>query len=661
MIRTVRQEDFQEAYGILCSRILPMPGTSMPFGSTWCQIPAGGSTSPHDHFDGEVFIVLKGKGRMEISGEESNAVGVGDIIFIRPHRNHVLHNRSLSEPLEFLSVFWDHASELFQSALPDHSLIIAAPPTPNGDLHVGHLSGPYLAADIYRRYLKLRGRSTHFLCGSDDHQSYVPTKAKQLSSTSTEVVDRFAAAIQQTLSMADIRTDRFVRPMHDPEYIRYVQRFFQKLVDKGAIEYTPSPVLYCVTCKMQVFEAHVRGTCPHCAATTNGHGCEQCGLLNDAHDLKSPQCNHCGGVPECRQQLRHRFALETQREFLSQYHKTLKMNDRLQALSHRLLQQALPVVSASFQADWGIPVPGDNPDGLVIYEWLEMAAGYRYIGEKLKNETDRNPFTPDPLSEIVLFFGFDNSFFYSTFIPAVLHAYEPVASLPRALVTNEFYRLEGLKFSTSRNHAIWGRDLLKNVPADPVRLHLSLDRPENEQSNFELSALRDSIATKLIDGVEKWIQALDQALGSTDRVVPKYFAANSAQRTHHARVRQLVDEIDRYYRADHFSPRNVTQRLFSIVDETKAFSLKNAFHREHNRAMYESGVALELASLRALAFSAAPIMPTWSEKLLRRLEVPSAWDADVNPPAAGKVLSSLPTNEFSKALTAVDGFIDGRK
>ena len=209
------------AYGVPSQYLFPWAGVAdTPFGSMWCVVPPGETIKPHRHHEGETYIVAQGRGEMIVDGERLE-VGPGDAIYMDPFRTHALCNTAESGDLLFMAVWWEdmeHAAAQGEKiegearARPvKRVLITATPPTPNGDLHVGHLSGPYLGADIHRRYLEMRGIEVHYVSGADDHQSYVPLKAHRLGITPREVADRFAGEVEETLAMADIELDLFVR------------------------------------------------------------------------------------------------------------------------------------------------------------------------------------------------------------------------------------------------------------------------------------------------------------------------------------------------------------------------------------------------------------------------------------------------------------------
>ncbi|MDB5096291.1 MAG: Methionine--tRNA ligase [Cyanobacteria bacterium RYN_339] len=639
------QDHFKREYGILCHRYFPRQALATPFGGSYCVVGPAEATDPHQHHEGETFYIVRGRGEMAIEGEATALVAAGDVVYLPAHANHELRNLSATEDLAFFSVWWDDGTA--QSAtLPAHSLIIAAPPTPNGDLHLGHLSGPYVAADIYARYLRSRRVDVRVACGSDDNQSYTATKAVQLGLTPAAVTERFATAIEGTLAGMAVDIDYFLRPTRTPAYGAYVQAFLAQLLASGAVVRQAAPSLWCTPCGMYLYEAHVAGGCPHCQAPTSGNGCEACYRPNDCADLLDPRCVHCQtpATREVRERLY--FPLEPHRAVLEAFYADVAMAPHLRALADTLLAGPLPAVSVSHLAGWGIPVP-DAP-GEVIYEWFEMAAAFLFQAEQVELP---QAFTQ---GEVVQFFGFDNSFFFLTFLPAVLRAHDPAVRLPRALVTNEFYLLEGQKFSTSRRHAIWGDEALAHVPADVLRFGLAWDRPEVAQTSFSLPGFEAVIRRELVDGWEGWLAELDARVDG--QPVPALGPLSAAQQAFAARLEGYARELAACYDAADFSPRRAARRLGALVADARDFGQAHA-HARHGTAL-----ALELAAARQFASLAYPLTPAFATRLALALgdDLTPRWRGQAEPLPAGRQVARLDAGTFAAAFSGIQALANAR-
>lgn len=661
-ILTATRDQFTPDYGILCQRLFPTPGQSLPFGSTRCIIEPGGRTAPHQHSEGEVFYIARGHGRMAIAGEGLQDVGPGDIVLIPSHSDHQLENVSDLEELHFLSVYWEPSTP---AALPKRSLLITAPPTPNGPLHLGHLSGPYLAADAYARHQRQRGVAARYVTGSDDHQSYMPMKARACGMLASEVTDHFADSAQQTLAASQVAVDYFLRPQRTPDYQRFVQDFFLDLVRKGQIKKRPAASLVCPACDTYLYEAMVTGICPHCAAPTSGNGCETCYHPNDCVDLGEPRCARCGGAAEVRTIERYVFPIEGYRDRLSAFHSAASMGPHLRALACELLSKDLGETSISHVATWGLPLPGDEAGTQVFFAWFEMAASFLYSAQTLGG--DWRTWWKRADSEVVQFFGMDNASNFLVLLPALLLAYDPEIRLPAALLSNEFYLLEGSKFSTSRNHAVWGDEALASIPPDIIRLYLAQERPEFKQTNFQIPALREFVETELLGTWKAWFQELDaRAKTAVEGSVPgeeDIDRLSPHQARFHRYLQLVYQQAGEAYSAAHFSTRRVAHLLHDLVRSAREFGEAQAFLSCHPRlrAEWERAIALELAAARVLAELAAPLMPELSAHLLEALGLAKPdWNPEVPLLPGGTIVGKLSTELFDHAVRGIDE-LAGRK
>lgn len=501
-------------------------------------------------------------------------------------------------------------------------LVTATPPTPNGDLHVGHLSGPYLGADIHTRYLRMRGIETYYLSGIDDHQSYVSFKAEQIGLTASETASRFGEMMMKTLQAARIEMDLFARPRGSPYHMKLVRAFFEKLYSEGRLIAKEVPSLYCETCDKYLFEAYVRGKCPHCRAESGGNACEECGRPNDCVDLIDARCNSCGGKPGVRTFTRLYFPLGQYEQQLRDYYKSAQMNPHLTALCDQMLADGLPDIAVSHLSNWGIPVPVADFDGQCIYVWFEMVPGYLAATQEL-NEVISSPggwknFWQAADVEIVQFFGFDNGYFHAVLFPALFFAYDPAIRAPRTFVMNEFYRLDGLKFSTSRNHAIWGSELLDQVPPDLVRFYLCYSCPETEQTNFTVSEFEDTVQRELIGRWQSWLYDLGTKVSTEYAgVTPAIGIWTDEQRRFYEKLKEFIVEAACAYEAKTFSPQRATRVLCELVRTARRFGKAEDHWRQvaGRREERRTAVALELAAAKILALLAAPIMPDFAARL----------------------------------------------
>ena len=370
-------------------------------------------------------------------------------------------------------------------------IITSTPPTPNGDLHVGHVSGPYLAADVHARFLRSQGKSVAYVSSSDDNQSYVVTTAKRLGVRPRQLAREQAERIRHTLAKASIAIDAFTVP--DRRHVEFVQQFFLQLYEANILARKKKTAFWCREHGRYVFESYLKGYCRHCFSPTAGGICEACGHPNDASTILDPQC----GV-DPRHTLERRevetivLELERFRSRIRRFYADKWRTWRPHALRlvDELLENELPDYPISYISDWGIPAPFPRLDGRVLNVWAEMFPGLMRTVEFVEarqhgNGSDgRKIWHPDSGNELIQFLGYDNSFFFFVVHLVLALARPNECILPTSIVTNEFYQLDNFKFSTSKNHAIWARDLLDRRPVDEVRFYLALSNPEHQKANF---------------------------------------------------------------------------------------------------------------------------------------------------------------------------------
>ncbi|MEM7482577.1 MAG: class I tRNA ligase family protein [Acidobacteriota bacterium] len=631
-IQKVDSEKFYTAYGIRCQQVYPWQGvTDTPFFTAWAVVPPGGIARAHKHQEHESFVIVKGRGRMTIDGE-SREVEPGDVVLMEPFTTHELVNLSDDEELMFLDLAWEDLIEAVgrnDAALANgHSsgeptrrvLATATPPTPNGDLHVGHLSGPYLSADLFTRYHRMRGRDAAYLTGVDDHQSYTEAKGEVIGETARAVADRFGDAIEGTLELADIRLDVFARPKTSPYHVERTQEVFRRMVDNGSIVAREAPTPYCVSCECYLFEAYIVGRCPHCGESSHGNACEPCARPNDCADLLDATCVHCGNTPELRPYRRFYFPLAPFAERLEAFWDRTHMGPHLRALCDTMLDEGLPDIAVSQQTDWGVRVPIEGYEDQAIYVWFEMAPGFLAATEEL-GEGREDAFWRTDDAEVVQFFGFDNGYFFAVLFPAIFMAYDEAIRLPTTFVTNEFYRYEGSKFSTSRNHAMWGRELLDRVPADVARFYLAWDGPETEQTNFTFAELQDTVDRELSNHWQGWLHDLHGKLADSDYTVPSTGAWSDDQQRFFQQLIDLVAEAAAAYEARSFSPQRAARVAVELVRLARRFSAAQT-HWKGLPGRYEiwrTALALEVLAAKTLAMITAPLMPSFADRLWRTL------------------------------------------
>lgn len=373
-------------------------------------------------------------------------------------------------------------------------VVTATAPTPNGALHVGHLSGPYIAADIAARAERARGRDVLAVGGIDPHQNYVVAKAEAEARTSIEALDEYSARVRGIFDRARVSYDLFIDPQHDAAYRDAVARLVGDLVARGAVQERETALSRCDACDRTLHHAYVTGACPVCGARSGGGTCEPCASYVTAETLVDAACTRCGAPAR---ELRVRvpvLELERYRDGLLETWARASLPPRIRALIERYLDEGLPEVVLAYPTDWGIALGGSQ---LRVDVWVEMGLGYLYaFARRLDPTVGERPAAGacaaalERLGELWHFLGIDNAFYYAVLFPALFLA-AGMRQVPLGgIVVNEFYRLDGAKFSTSRGHAIWADVFLAQEDPEWVRLYLSWDRPDRYESDFTLPGYR---------------------------------------------------------------------------------------------------------------------------------------------------------------------------
>lgn len=628
-IRKVTSDHLEEYGNILVSAALPEHEPApAPFTAHWCVVKPGATSDRHMHRETEAFFVTRGRGVVTVD-DEAAEVSEGDTIYLDPLHHHTIHNPADSrEDLVFITAYWAgdpaRAANGGQAERPQRTPVVAfaTPATPNGDLHLGHMSGPYLAGDVWTRYMRARGVDARFVTGSDDHQTYVDHKARRLGVAVDEAAAMFAGRIRAALEAADVRTDLFIQSALSPAYQQRTSHFFARLYESGKLRREVLPSLYCESCDRQLFEVYVRGLCPHCGTTTSGNGCEGCGRPNECADLIDPICNLCGGTPALSSHERVVFPLEDYREQLRDFVGHARIGTRLRTLCERMLADPLPTVSVSHESEWGVPVPVQGLEGQVIWSWLEVAALYLEAAVELEAQhgrhLDGDGFLAAADLDIVQFFGFDNGYFKAILLTALFLATDQDARLPSTFVTNEFYRLDGRKFSTSANHVITVLDAVEELSSDAIRFYLSWSRPELVETNFVASDLAATVQRELVEGWQAWLHELHARVRDHfDGVAPDTGLWTEQHRNFESALREWAGRAERHLSAESFSPPRLVRLLGELVREARAFGAAEANWSEVPGAgdMLRTGVALELTAARALALMAAPVTPRFAARL----------------------------------------------
>jgi methionyl-tRNA synthetase len=395
----------------------------------------------------------------------------------------------------------------------ERTLVIAPGPTANGDLHLGHLAGPFLGADVCARYARAAGREVLFGTGVHFTQNYIVTTARRLGERPEDLRVRSGEQVERTLGVMGIEPDGFVR--FDDRYLKTVRTFFERLHSMGKLRLRPVTFPYSPATGQFLTDAYVRGGCPVCLAEGCAGLCENCGHWIPSGELIGPRSTL---DPDDPVELRERevlvLPLEEHREALTAYFAGLSttLRPRLAQMIEEILSRPLPDYPVTLPIDWGIPAPFPEVAGQVIYSDAETIAWSIHCTALAAERRGEVLAADDELwfagsgAKVVYFFGSDAGFAFAVVGGAMLMALGEHV-LPAQFVTNEFYELDHDKFSTSRGHVVTGRQLAAEVPRDLIRFFLAVTSPDFQRTNFTREVLAKVTGSRL---VEPWNRVVDK-------------------------------------------------------------------------------------------------------------------------------------------------------
>ena len=368
--------------------------------------------------------------------------------------------------------------------------ITAALPYTNGPIHIGHLAGVYVPADIYARYLRLTGNDVAYICGSDEHGVAIPMRAKKDGVSPQEIIDKYHAIINQSFQDFGISFDNYSRTSAEIHH-KTASEFFVNLHEKGEFIEEVTEQLYDEQANQFLADRFVIGTCPNCGYEESyGDQCENCGTSHNATDLINPKSAITGNTPTLKRTKHWFLPLDKHEDFLREWiiegHKDdWKSNVHGQVKSW--VDAGLRPRAVTRDLDWGIPVPVEGGEGKVLYVWFDAPIGYISSTKEWAEREGKNweEYWKDEDTKLVHFIGKDNIVFHCIIFPSMLKAHGDYI-LPENVPANEFLNLEGNKLSTSKNWAVWLHEYLEEFPGqqDVLRYTLTANAPENKDNDF---------------------------------------------------------------------------------------------------------------------------------------------------------------------------------
>ncbi len=632
IISTYDASAMHRSFGIDLGEIDMGAVESMGVGANWGKVPPGSHSDPHQHDETETFVIVSGSGDIIVDAKRT-PVAPGMVLQFEPFETHYLDNTG-SQDLTFATFYWRDADRAsLVAARTDRRrfgdrpvFVFSTPPTPNGTLHIGHLSGPYLGTDAFVRFQRMNGANVWHLAATDDHQSYVAERAAREGRSPAELAAHYAADIEQTLRLMDIEPDQINHTSTDERYKRALQAFFDRLVSSGRVTVAEGTALFDGEGGQYLYEPYVSGGCPTCGNETGGNICEICGEPNFCVDLTEPHSSFGTAAPRQGAITRYTLPLHEMRADVLEHHHVGRAPARLRELANRVFSRERIDVALTHPASWGVPPTQQDVPGQVIWVWIELAFGFIYgidsLGRKLGKDWRAD--APADDWKIVHFLGYDNTFYHSILGPALYKIANPGWTPDIDYNLNEFYLLDGDKFSTSRRHVIWGKDLLRPDTVDGIRYYLARTRPETRRTNFTLDEYEQVVRETLIGTWQRWLRDLGTRVEKQyGGVVPD---AGIWTPEHAAFLGQLENRLSAMggcLAPDGFSLNRAAATLDDLVEDVLRFSATEAATRQLADWKDEArtAVALELAAAKLLAACAAPVMPRFAARLTEALGI----------------------------------------
>ncbi len=376
------------------------------------------------------------------------------------------------------------------SKLPKRYTVTAALPYTNGPIHIGHLAGVYVPADIYCRYLRCKKRDVIFICGSDEHGVAISIKAKKENKSPKEIVDKYDKVIRNSFKNFGISFDNYSRTSY-PIHHKTASDFFNLLKSKNKFFEKESEQLYDVEESQFLADRFITGTCPICKKEeAYGDQCESCGSSLSPEELINPKSTLSGSVPIKRKTKHWYLPLNEYEGFIKEWILKGHKNDwkpNVYGQVKSWIKDGLKARAVTRDLDWGIPLPIKQTDKKVLYVWFEAPIGYISSTKEWaeNNNIDWNPYWKSKETKLVHFIGKDNIVFHCIIFPIMLYSSGEYI-LPENVPANEFLTLEGSKISTSKNWAVWLHEYLLNFPdkQDVLRYVLASNTPENKDNDF---------------------------------------------------------------------------------------------------------------------------------------------------------------------------------
>ena len=507
------------------------------------------------------------------------------------------------------------------------TLVTTALPYANGPVHIGHLAGVYVPADIYVRYLRLKGEDVIMIGGSDEHGVPITIKAQKEGVTPQDIVDRYHKIIKDSMAGLGISFDVYGRTTSET-HRKTASEFFKKLYDNGEFIEKTSEQFYDEEADQWLADRYITGTCPHCGNEgAYGDQCEACGTSLNATDLINPKSAITGNVPVLKETKHWYMPLDKWeprlREWILEEHKEWKTNVYGQCKSW--LDNGLQPRAVTRDLNWGIPVPIEGAEGKVLYVWFDAPIGYiSNTKDLIPNDWEKYWKSDD--TRIIHFIGKDNIVFHCLIFPAMLMA-EGTYQIPDNVPANEFLNLEGDKISTSRNWAVWLHEYLEDFPGkqDVLRYVLTANAPEAKDNDFTWKDFQDRNNNELVAILGNFVyRAIVLTNKYFDGVIPEVHELTDYDRATIEEFKGVKETLSENLETFHFRAALAEAMKLARIGNKYLADTEPWKLAKTDMARVETimNVALQITANLAIAFE--PFLPFSAEKLRKMINMECA-------------------------------------
>ncbi len=510
------------------------------------------------------------------------------------------------------------------------TLVTAALPYANGPIHLGHLAGAYLPADIYVRYLRSKGEDVIFICGSDEHGVAVTITAEKEGISPQKIVDRYHFMNKESFEKFGMSFDNYSRTTL-PVHHQTGQEFFLELYRQKILVEKSEKQLYCEKDRMFLADRYVEGTCPVCGSPeARGDQCEKCGTWLEQTQLIDPKCKICGATPIVRETKHWYFPLGRFQQELEKYVDSKKWKENVRSYVESWLKEGLEDRAITRDLHWGIPVPLQGYENKVIYVWFEAVLGYisstKELSQKRETPDLWKEYWQDEATRYIAFIGKDNIVFHTLIFPAILMAWNMGGKsryiLPDAVPANEFLNFEGKKFSKSRGWGIDLKDFIEVFPPDTLRYSLALSLPESRDSDFYWKDFQARVNNELADTLGNFVnRTLQFILRYYDGKVPGRAKTGKLDEWAIDRMKKAPESVGSLF-ADFRFRDGVVEAMSLARTANKYFNDSEPWRtRKEDPDQCATTINICAQLTRSLAVLLSPVLPYTSEEIWKMLKL----------------------------------------